>query len=312
MYSCAKIKECRFSGVTSCGRVWRKVPESDARSVLAPDSPPVWGLHQIAFHGASACTGQSTGLGSASDRFSRGVSLHRTVHWNGSASDRFSRGRQLAPDSPLDWGLHQIAFHGASLSWTCAVCVWQVSECRHWTLAVTTSIAWCVTSWLVTTGRCDRPSTAPSRSTSPSGQPWRRSLTWWVDCRPHTSLWRREGSGVARSLWRGEYCGMWNVEISLCLGEYYETGKYHSVMVSTMECGNITLSWWVLWNVEISLCRGEYYGMWKYHSVVVSTMECGNITLSYYGMRKYHWRGEHYGIWKYHCRGEYSEMDMLQ
>ena len=27
-------KECPFSGVTSSGRVWRKVPESDARSVL--------------------------------------------------------------------------------------------------------------------------------------------------------------------------------------------------------------------------------------------------------------------------------------
>ena len=26
-------KECPFSGVTKCGRVWRKVPESDARSV---------------------------------------------------------------------------------------------------------------------------------------------------------------------------------------------------------------------------------------------------------------------------------------
>ena len=26
-------KECSFSGVTKCGRVWRKVPESDARSV---------------------------------------------------------------------------------------------------------------------------------------------------------------------------------------------------------------------------------------------------------------------------------------
>ena len=26
-------EECPFSGVTSCGRVWRKVPESDARSV---------------------------------------------------------------------------------------------------------------------------------------------------------------------------------------------------------------------------------------------------------------------------------------
>ena len=26
-------KECPFSGVTSSGRVWRKVPESDAQSV---------------------------------------------------------------------------------------------------------------------------------------------------------------------------------------------------------------------------------------------------------------------------------------
>ena len=26
-------KECPFSGVTSSGRVWRKVPESDVRSV---------------------------------------------------------------------------------------------------------------------------------------------------------------------------------------------------------------------------------------------------------------------------------------
>ena len=30
--SCAEI-ECPFSGVTNSGRVWRKVPESDARSV---------------------------------------------------------------------------------------------------------------------------------------------------------------------------------------------------------------------------------------------------------------------------------------
>ena len=31
--SCAEIKtECPFSGVTNSGRVWRKVPESDARS----------------------------------------------------------------------------------------------------------------------------------------------------------------------------------------------------------------------------------------------------------------------------------------
>ena len=28
-------KECPFSGVTNFGRVWRKVPESDARSVTA-------------------------------------------------------------------------------------------------------------------------------------------------------------------------------------------------------------------------------------------------------------------------------------
>ena len=28
-------KECPFSGVTKSGRVWRKVPESDARSVLS-------------------------------------------------------------------------------------------------------------------------------------------------------------------------------------------------------------------------------------------------------------------------------------
>ena len=30
---------CPFSGVTSCGRVWRKVPESDARSVGLPQTP---------------------------------------------------------------------------------------------------------------------------------------------------------------------------------------------------------------------------------------------------------------------------------
>ena len=29
-------KECPFSGVTKSGRVWRKVPESDARSELCP------------------------------------------------------------------------------------------------------------------------------------------------------------------------------------------------------------------------------------------------------------------------------------
>ena len=32
----AEIKECPFSGVTKSGRVWRKVPESDARSVGQP------------------------------------------------------------------------------------------------------------------------------------------------------------------------------------------------------------------------------------------------------------------------------------
>ena len=31
--SCVEIKECPDSGVTSSGRVWRKVPESDAQSV---------------------------------------------------------------------------------------------------------------------------------------------------------------------------------------------------------------------------------------------------------------------------------------
>ena len=36
-------KECPFSGVTKSGRVWRKVPESGARSVplpLSPEPPP--------------------------------------------------------------------------------------------------------------------------------------------------------------------------------------------------------------------------------------------------------------------------------
>ena len=32
-------KECPFSGVTKSGRVWRKVPESDARSVRAVVPP---------------------------------------------------------------------------------------------------------------------------------------------------------------------------------------------------------------------------------------------------------------------------------
>ena len=37
-------KECPFSGVTKSGRVWRKVPESDARSVGKPVSCHVVGL----------------------------------------------------------------------------------------------------------------------------------------------------------------------------------------------------------------------------------------------------------------------------
>ena len=37
--SCAEIKiECPFSGVTKSGRVWKKLPESDARSVLQTSS----------------------------------------------------------------------------------------------------------------------------------------------------------------------------------------------------------------------------------------------------------------------------------
>ena len=36
-------EECPFSGVTKCGRVWRKVPESDARSVAWPVSRPQTG-----------------------------------------------------------------------------------------------------------------------------------------------------------------------------------------------------------------------------------------------------------------------------
>ena len=34
--SCAEIKECPFSAATKFGRVWRKVPESDAQSVTRP------------------------------------------------------------------------------------------------------------------------------------------------------------------------------------------------------------------------------------------------------------------------------------
>ena len=37
--SCAEIKMYPFSGVTKSGRVWRKVPESDARSVGQNQTP---------------------------------------------------------------------------------------------------------------------------------------------------------------------------------------------------------------------------------------------------------------------------------
>ena len=43
-------KECPFSGVTKSGRVWRKVPEIDARSVVRPielSSP----THQTQYYG---------------------------------------------------------------------------------------------------------------------------------------------------------------------------------------------------------------------------------------------------------------------
>ena len=36
-------KECPFSGVTKLGRVWRKVPESDVRSVVAMLHISWWG-----------------------------------------------------------------------------------------------------------------------------------------------------------------------------------------------------------------------------------------------------------------------------
>ena len=40
--SCPEINiECLFRGVTSSGRVWRKMPESDARSVHALCLPPL-------------------------------------------------------------------------------------------------------------------------------------------------------------------------------------------------------------------------------------------------------------------------------
>ena len=42
-------KECPFSGVTKSGRVWRKVPQSDARSVISTHS-------YVCFHGDERAT----------------------------------------------------------------------------------------------------------------------------------------------------------------------------------------------------------------------------------------------------------------
>ena len=51
--SCAEIdEECPFSGVTKSGRVWRKVPESDARSVRLV-------MHRLLRH-TPPCTKQNT------------------------------------------------------------------------------------------------------------------------------------------------------------------------------------------------------------------------------------------------------------
>ena len=38
-------KECPFSGITKSGRVWRKVPESDAQSVIA-----AWAAGELVTH----------------------------------------------------------------------------------------------------------------------------------------------------------------------------------------------------------------------------------------------------------------------
>ena len=45
-------KECPFSGVTKSGRVWRKVPESDARSVQS------WSQYADLWEGADRVGGQ--------------------------------------------------------------------------------------------------------------------------------------------------------------------------------------------------------------------------------------------------------------
>ena len=42
-------KECPFSGVTKSGRVWRKVPETDARSVGYTQTPSI-GLRHPSFN----------------------------------------------------------------------------------------------------------------------------------------------------------------------------------------------------------------------------------------------------------------------
>ena len=50
-------KECPFSGVTKSGRVWRKVPESDARSVVQRLCVCVWGGYLRQAVWVSACRG---------------------------------------------------------------------------------------------------------------------------------------------------------------------------------------------------------------------------------------------------------------
>ena len=47
-------KECPFSGVTKCGRVWRKVPGSDARSVGKIQTPST-GLRHPPFNFGGRC-----------------------------------------------------------------------------------------------------------------------------------------------------------------------------------------------------------------------------------------------------------------
>ena len=53
MDSCAEIKRRNFSGVTKSGRVWRKVQESDARSVI--------NLYSDLSEGADSAGGQMRG-----------------------------------------------------------------------------------------------------------------------------------------------------------------------------------------------------------------------------------------------------------